>query len=161
VPETIPFVDFREAREYFQSLVPMTDEEWAVVEEEIRDRAFTVAQVTTMDALLEIYNGIDKRFTEGIPFKDFQAEMMSVFEDRGWIGPSPWQLENIFDNNIQTAYGVGRLIQHTDMIDLYPYGEYVDVGDDKVRPHHHILNNQIHLMDSDFWRAHYPPWEFR
>jgi hypothetical protein len=39
--EEIPLLDFAEARDYFRSLIPMTDEEWAIVEEEIRQRAFT------------------------------------------------------------------------------------------------------------------------
>lgn len=157
----IPLLTFDEARDYFRALVPMTEEEWVIVEEEIRLRAFTVANVASMDALLEIYNALDKRLSDGTTYQEFQQQILTVFEDRGWIAPEPYRLENLFDTNIQSAYGHGRLVQHSALGDLYPYGEYATVGDDRVRPHHRELEGQIHLMDSDFWRIHYPPWEFR
>lgn len=161
MPDTIPLLDFRAAREYFQALVPMTDEEWELVAEEIRRRAFTIANVSGMEVLLEVYGQMERRFTEGITFEKFQEEVISAIEDNGWIGLDPWQYRNVFDNNIQTAYGYGRLVQHTDMQDLYPYGEYVTVGDDRVRVHHRALEGRIALMTSKFWQDHYPPWEFR
>lgn len=161
MPEEIPLLDFAEARDYFRSLIPMTDEEWALIEEEIRARVFTVANVTSMRAVLEIYEQLERRLSEGVAFEEFQSGVLNNFADMGFTGPEPWQLENIFDTNIQTAYGYGRFVQHSDMADFYPYGEYVDVGDDRVRPWHRDLRGQIHLMTSEFWRIHYPPWEFR
>lgn len=157
----IPLLTFEEARDYFRSLVPMTDAEWSALAEEVRIRAFTVANVASMDALLEIWNQLDRRLSEGVPYEEFQQNILSIFEDRGWIGPEPYRYGNIFDTNIQTAYGVGRHTQHMDMADLYPYGEYIDVGDDRVRHHHRRLRGTIALMTSHFWQIHYPPWEFR
>jgi uncharacterized protein with gpF-like domain len=114
-----------------------------------------------MNVLLEIYEQLERRLSEGITYEEFQSETLAAIAENGWIGPAPWQLENVFDTNIQTAYGYGRYKQHTDMLEVYPYGEYMDVGDDRVRPWHRDLRGQIHLMDSEFWQIHYPPWEFR
>lgn len=157
----LPLLTFEEARDYFRSLIPMTDVEWSALAEEIRMRAFTVSHVASMDALLEIHNQLDRRLAEGIPYEEFQQNLLSIFEDRGWIGPEPYRYGTIFDTNIQTAYGVGRHKQHTDMVDLYPYGEYIDVGDERVRHWHRRLRGTIAPMNSHFWVTHYPPWEFR
>jgi hypothetical protein len=161
MPEQIPLVDFAEARQYFESLVPVTDAEWDLMTAEIQSRAFTVANVTSMNALLSIYNAASKRFTEGVTYEQFQQEVLTLAADEGWVSPAPWRLENVFDTNIQTGYGVGRLEQHMELVDLYPYGEYMGVGDDRERAWHFVLHGEIHLMSSEFWIIHYCPWEFR
>ncbi len=44
--------------------------------------------------------------------------------------------------------------------DVFPAWEYVTAGDDRVRDEHAALNGLIVPADSDFWRDHYPPWDW-
>ncbi|MFZ4394167.1 MAG: phage minor head protein [Kiritimatiellia bacterium] len=44
--------------------------------------------------------------------------------------------------------------------EVFPYWQYVTVGDDRVRDSHAALNDLILPADSPFWADHYPPWDW-
>lgn len=44
--------------------------------------------------------------------------------------------------------------------DVFPYWQYQSMGDEKVRDTHAALDGKILPADSEFWRNHYPPWEW-
>jgi SPP1 gp7 family putative phage head morphogenesis protein len=44
--------------------------------------------------------------------------------------------------------------------DVFPFWKYQSMGDLKVRATHAALDGKILPADSDFWKNHYPPWEW-
>lgn len=44
--------------------------------------------------------------------------------------------------------------------DVFPYWQYLTMGDDHVRPEHAALNGVVLPADHPFWRDHYPPWDY-
>jgi SPP1 gp7 family putative phage head morphogenesis protein len=44
--------------------------------------------------------------------------------------------------------------------DVFPYCEYITVGDGHVRPSHAALDGKIIPTDSPFWQTHTPPWDW-
>ncbi len=44
--------------------------------------------------------------------------------------------------------------------DVFPYWQYQSMGDQKVRDTHAALDGKVLPADSDFWKNHFPPWEW-
>lgn len=44
--------------------------------------------------------------------------------------------------------------------DVFPFWQYVTLGDERVRDSHAALNGLVLRADSPFWKDHYPPWEW-
>lgn len=44
--------------------------------------------------------------------------------------------------------------------DVFPFWKYQSMGDEKVRDTHAALDGKILPANSDFWKNHYPPWEW-
>lgn len=44
--------------------------------------------------------------------------------------------------------------------EVFPFWQYLTMGDDHVRDSHAALNNVILPADHAFWQDHYPPWDF-
>lgn len=44
--------------------------------------------------------------------------------------------------------------------DVFPFWRYQSMGDQKVRHSHAALDGKVLPADSEFWKNHYPPWEW-
>ena len=44
--------------------------------------------------------------------------------------------------------------------DVFPFWQYHSMGDDHVRPTHEALDGVVLPCDHEFWKTHFPPWEF-
>lgn len=44
--------------------------------------------------------------------------------------------------------------------DVFPYWQYQAAGDEKMRDSHAALDGLVFPASSDFWKTHFPPWEF-
>ena len=44
--------------------------------------------------------------------------------------------------------------------DLFPYWQYLSLHDGRVRPTHAALDKIALPCDADFWKTHFPPWEW-
>ena len=60
---------------------------WRDVWQEAHARAFTVARVTEMDALRDIREALDRAMEQGIPLKQFKADLAETLERKGWFAP--------------------------------------------------------------------------
>lgn len=89
--------------------------------------------------------------------------MNDFLERKGYEGVTPFQADNIFRTNVQTAYQVGHYEQMTDpeMMRLRPYWQYDAVNDSHTRPSHLAMDNKVFRADSPVWDTWYPPNGFR
>ena len=147
---------FEEAIWFFSDLVPMTAAEFYALADDMRARAFTVARVSSMDVIMDIYGAVEAAIETGETLADFKGRLSEIMASRGWEGLAPWHAETVFRNNIQTAYSVGRWNRMKDMADRF-YGEYDAVNDSRTRPAHAELDEKIFPLDHPFWDTWWPP----
>ncbi|MDA8413016.1 MAG: phage minor head protein [Desulfobacteraceae bacterium] len=168
------------AIDYFKSKGYAFSWDWEEVWQEAHTKAFTVAKVLRMDILQDIRDGVQQALDNGITFQEFRKTLEPTLRAKGWWGKqehvdestgeitdvqlgSPYRLRTIFDQNLQTAYNVGRYRSQMEMADVRPFWEYVAVMDARTRPSHAALNGRVFRADDPFWDSFYPPngWRCR
>ena len=144
----------KEAVAFWEDKVPMPAARARELAEELRLRAFYVSGLSQMDQLLDVRNAIGKAIAKGTSYGEFRKTLAPLFEAKGWTGKKAWRVENIFRNNIQTAYGVGRYRQNKEsgVENL----QYDAVGDKRTRPTHAALDGLVFPIDHPFWDTWYP-----
>lgn len=148
------------AREVFDQLLP-----------ELRAYAFTVAGVTSADALQTIRNTVAELPT-GTPWNEVKARLV---KDR-----SPWVVDKTADEETQAkqetaatrkaelllrlhggqAYSIASYEVQQRQRRAFPYLQYRTMEDSKVRPGHAALDGVVLPADDPFWDDHYPPWDY-
>ena len=95
----------------------------------------------------------------GNTLAEFRDNMNGFLEREGYEGITPYQAENIFRTNIQTAYNVGHYKQMTDpeVMKLRPYWQYDAVNDSRTRPSHLAMDGRVFPADSPVWDTWFPP----
>jgi SPP1 gp7 family putative phage head morphogenesis protein len=171
---------FDEQMEYFrQKGYIFSPDSWRDVWQQAHSRAFTVAQVTTIDVLMDIRSAIDNAVETGITMKQFKQSLKDILIARGWYAPKDekatigmpdgtvrkrltgWRLDNIFQTNLGAAYQVGRYKQMKEVGGSRPYWQYRSQDDPAVRPAHRDHDGKVFHMDHPFWDRWYPPNGFR
>ena len=94
---------------------------------EYRALAFTVSGYTKAQVLKKFYDELLAALEEGNSLAEFRENMNDFLEAEGYEGITPYQAENIFRTNIQTAYNVGHYKRMTEpgVKELRPYWQYV------------------------------------
>lgn len=154
---------FDEAIEFFQTKVAMLPEEFEVLADECRTRAFTVAGIASLDALKSLLDLLNQAIEDGLTLQEFQAAANEELAKRGYKGLTPYRADNIFRTNMQTAFQVGRYRQLTDpdIVRRRPYWQYDAVLDERTRPTHRALDGTVRRADDPFWDTWYPPNGYR
>ena len=102
----------------------------------------------------------------------FDSETVGFYQSIGiqevgrslpYEGITPYQAENIFRTNIQTAYNVGHYKQMTEpgVKALRPYWQYDAVNDSKTRPSHLAMDGRVFMADDPIWDTWFPPNGFK
>ena len=122
---------FEEAVAYFKERVPVTASRFYQIAAEYRALAFTVSGYTKAQVLKKFYDELLAALEEGNSLAEFRENMNDFLEVEGYEGITPYQAENIFRTNIQTAYNVGHYKQMTEpgVKALRPYWQYDAVND--------------------------------
>lgn len=154
---TLEPLPFEEAIAVFQDRVPMTPGAFYALADDVRERAFTVSRVSSMDVITDVHNAVLKAIDSGETLASFQARLGEIMEARGWEGMTPWHTETVFRNNVQSSYMAGRYKQMVDQADDFPYWEYDAVNDRATRPTHAALDGKIFPANHSFWNTWYPP----
>lgn len=154
---------FQEAVDYFRERVPVSAEVFYQIAEDYRGLAFTVSGYSAVQVLKRFYEELLAALEEGITLSEFQANMEDFLEAEGYDGLNPFQADNIFRTNIQTAYNVGHYEQMTnpEVMKLRPYWQYDAVEDQHTRPSHLAMDGRVFPADHKVWDIWYPPNGFR
>jgi SPP1 gp7 family putative phage head morphogenesis protein len=146
---------FDEAVTWFRSLVPMTQEQYELIEDKALSRAFHIAAHLELHAVQEIHDEIAKAIEDGTPFEDF-AKAVSVSLDKT-------HLETVFINANQQAYNVGRWEQMNDpaLNALRPFRMFDAVLDGRTSPHCKAWDGVIRAWDDPCWQGHSPQCHHR
>lgn len=157
-----------EAMAWFRQRVPLQRSVWNVLDEQARRRAFTVAGVTSLDVLHEVWRAMDRAIASGVPFAEFQREVRGPLA-QAWGEPGvrgapttsgqPRRMETIFRNNAQSAYAAGRFAQATDpqVAADRPVWQFEAVMDVRTTDICRPLDQTRRLATDAWWSTHYPP----
>lgn len=153
---------------YFRAKGFAISDDWQDVWTRAHARAFTVAKAAQMDVLTAIRNEVDAALSQGLTAKQFQARLKPQLEKLGWWGKqeidgrevqlgSPYRLNTIYRQNLQTAYMAGRYRRMLSRSKTHPYWQYVAIDDGQTRPAHARLRGKVFRFDDPIWDIIYPP----
>jgi len=157
---------FEEAVEFFGGKVPITAKEFEKLADKYKNLAFTVSGYTSIEALQQFQDELLSAVEEGTTVEAFRKNMNTFLEEQGYTKKekvSAYQAENIFQNNIQTAYQAGHYNQMTDpvVMQLRPFWQYNAVTDEATRPEHLAMNGRVFPADDSVWDTWFPPNGYR
>ena len=153
---------FEQAVAWFRQRVPMTPAQYAAASASAKRQAFTVAGVTQLDMVHDVWAALDSAIANGTTLDDFKAAIGGRLA-RVWGGDNPSRLETIFRTNVQSAYSAGRYAQISDpdIVQSRPYWMYDSVLDSRTSSLCKGLNGTVLPHDHEFWGSHIPPLHFR
>ena len=154
---------FKEAVAFLKKKKTLTADEYKLLDEESRAKAFTVSGYTSMEVLQTFLNELSDACEQGKTKKDFMDNMNDFLQRNGYTGLNPFKADVIFRTNMQTAYNAGHYKSMTDPITmkLRPYWKYTTAGDGQVRETHAMMEGRIYRADDPIWDIWYPPNGFR
>lgn len=154
---------FKDAVKFLQSKTSLPEAIYKQMDEEAKGKAFTVSGYTSLEVLNAFKDMLSKAIEEGMTKAQFQEEMNSFLENKGYAGMDPFKTDVIFRTNIQTAYNAGHYKSMTDptTMKLRPYWKYVTAGDEHVREDHAVMDDRVYAADDPIWDIWYPPNGFR
>lgn len=120
----------------------------------IKQHAFTVAKVGSIDVLQTIHEELIRAAKDGTLYEEFKNTLTELFTTNGYLpanGSSAWRLDIIYRTNMQSAYMGGRYREMMGAVNDFPYWEYIAVMDSRTRPAHSALNGKIVRADDPFW----------
>ena len=143
---------------YFRDRIPMTDEDFDALDEELRGRAFRIAGVNQLALVSDVWEALDDAIANGDSFGDFKAEVSERLSS-AWGGEKPWKVENLFRTWTQRAYSAGRyeMMTDPDVKEARPFWEYVEIDDGRVCPICSECGGTVRLADDPWWASHIPP----
>lgn len=163
----------KDAVAYFRSKGYAVSDNWWEVWQGAHARAFTVAKAVRMDVLTSIRAELDKALAEGKTMRQFSKDLAPTLKKLGWWGKQVWvdgqgnaeqvqlgsmhRLNNIYRNNLQTAYMSGRYREQLANAKNRPFWMYIAIKDDQTRPSHSRLNGRIFHFEDPIWQYIYPP----
>ncbi|MBB5037143.1 phage minor head protein [Prosthecobacter dejongeii] len=136
------------SREVFDSLLP-----------ELKARAFLITGIEDANTVQEIRDLI----AEVPKGAEWETQKKAIIEKLGpWMKPegAAARAEILLRTHGFQAY---QLAQHKVMesqADVFPFWQYISLGDEKVRPAHAALNERIVPANDPFWHDHSPPWQW-
>ncbi len=145
---------------------------------EAHHKTFTVAKVTKLDLLADIYESLNRAMAEGIPFEQWKKELKPTLQKYGWWGETTVtnpdtgevrdiyvgsrRLRTIYYTNMRVSQSVGRYKEMMEL-PLSVYWKYHAIKDGKSRPSHLALDGMVRHRDDPIWKRIFPPnaWNCR
>lgn len=153
-------LDNREALKYFGDKVPISAADAAALSADAKARAFWVSGVAKDDLAAGLHSALLRNIRDGKSVGDFRQEARDLAERQGWSGASPYRLDFIYRENVNSAYQAGRYAQMTDpsVLKMRPFWQYLHFPQERYpRPAHLALDKKILPADDPFWQTWYPP----
>lgn len=144
---------FKEAVAFLKGKRTLTSEEYKMLSDESRAKAFTVSGYTSLEVLQEFLDCLTKAAEEGTTKEQFLKDMNRFLEEHGYEGINPWKCDNIFRTNMQTALNAGHYKSMTDetTMKLRPYWRYRTAGDGHVRESHAVMEGRVYRADDPIY----------
>jgi|GEM_PF-3054931 len=150
-------VTMDEAVDWFKRKGVVTEAEWLELEPGYRHRAFYAAKIGTANELRTAHNIILDGIQDGTSRQSVVRDLYSRLRDEnGNPIVSRAYLRQLFDQNVANAQSYGRWQRQRETLDTRPFGRYLTMGDNDVRPEHAALHGTILPLSDGWWKANYP-----
>lgn len=153
---------FEAAVSWFRQRTPVTDEEYAVLRNDARNKAFTVAGVAQLDVVADVYRALETAIANKESFETFRSKVEEKLT-REWGEENPTRVKLIFTTNVQLAYGAGRYEQMTrpENRDRRPWWRYEAVLDGRATKDCRLRHGTVRKAADPWWKKNFPPRHFR
>lgn len=165
----------KEAAEFLRGKIVLGRREFLGLPPAIRAKAITVAKVENLytiqrirDACAAVPEGGDwgtskqEIAAELLPYMDSADDdfLLPLGDDEKAQAQAESRAELILRMNVGQSYAASYTKALDAHQDVFPYRQYLTMGDSLVRDDHAALDNLILPSDHPFWDDHTPPWDF-
>lgn len=152
-----------EAVAYLESLNIKVAWNWQEQLKAIKEKAFTISKITNAALLQDIHDQLISAVKEGTSYDEFKTKVEEILKNRGYLKKedgSQWRLDTIYRTNLQTSYMAGRYEQQQEVINEFPYREFIAITDNRTTDGCLQLNGTVLPANDPFWSINYPPRHF-
>lgn len=149
-------VPFQEAIDSLKAMIPTDTKEYRHMEAAMKLRAFTVANVSSIDAVNRVKKRYEDALESGASRSETLGNIRQLLEQEGISQANPYWLELHYRNNMMTAYNSGRWTQiaNNDLVEFLVYSSVLDSGTTELC---RKLDGVIKPKNDPFWESFYPP----
>ncbi len=149
-------VPFQEAIDSLKTMIPTDTKAYRQMEAAMKLRAFTVANVSSIDAVNRVKKRYEDALESGASRSETLGNIRQLLEQEGISEANPYWLELHYRNNMMTAYNAGRWTQiaNNDLVEFLVYSSVLDKGTTELC---RKLDGVIKPKDDPFWESFYPP----
>lgn len=120
-------------------------------------KGFVSAVITDADLADAVKTSLSDALATGQSLRDWRKGINKIFDSSGYSRLGSWQAETIYRTESSMAYGAGSYAKQIEVSDRFPYWEYSDANDERVRDSHRALNGKIFKAED---KQFYPPVGF-
>lgn len=127
--------------------------------DEMKARAFTITGIEDHDVLQAVRDEL-ATLPAGADWDEVKGKIMARISP--WFTPegAAARAQLLMSHHAFAAYSATQARIMDEMIDVFPFRQYLSTKDGKVRASHRALNEIILPADHPFWEKHTPPWEW-
>jgi SPP1 gp7 family putative phage head morphogenesis protein len=161
IPLEDVFERFDDALAFLRARTPMPAEQFYALEDQARQKAFTVSNVGQMDIVQQVLDSLEKALETGLDLKAWKDEIGVALREAwaGAAGNPAWRLETIYRTNIQTAFSHGRVRQMRDpaVTALRPFFLFDAILDGRTTDECSARDGVLLPADDPWWLTNTPP----
>jgi hypothetical protein len=146
-----------------QRQIVLPDEYYGKMSDIQKLRAFSVAQITTLDELAAIHESLMTAIDTGQTMAQWKTGILNSPDTLEAAGLSKARLDNIFRTNVQHAYMMGITSQQETpkALKRRPFFQYDAINDSRTRVEHGAMDNFIARHDDPVWQRWTPICGYR
>jgi hypothetical protein len=163
-------VPHSEGASFIRSKPAVTRAMFDALAPELQAKAFVITGVEVLDVVARVRD-LTARLPEGGDYEELKSEILAELtpffvkstdpeEQAKEEAAARRRAELLLRMHGWQAYARTNRAMLLGQINVFPYCEYIDSGDGRVRHTHHALNGKIIPTNHPFWLTHTPPWEF-
>ena len=155
--EKDPFnLPFSKAINWFIKKFPILYDHLDDVTKKVNETFFYIKRSLELETTRTLYNNLLDNLSNGGTFKDWLEASKTILDKTG-LGDSPWYLELVYRNNMQSSYNAGAFYNQELNKKNKPYGLYDAIDDERTSEICQILNGKVYPLDHPFWNRYLPP----
>lgn len=155
--EENPFnLPFSKAINWFIKKFPILYDHLDDVTKKVNETFFYIKRSLELETTRILYNSLLDNLSNGGTFKDWVEASKTILDKTG-LGDSPWYLELVYRNNMQSSYNAGAFYNQELNKENKPYGLYDAIDDERTSEICQILNGKVYPLDHPFWNRYLPP----
>ena len=149
-------VPHQEAIDFLKSRSAVTKDVFNTLAPELKGLAFVITGID--DAIqLQAAKNILAKLPAGTNYNDVRDELIALLPFSG--AKAERRAELLLRHWGGIAYAQAQYRTLDRQRDVFPWWQYVNMNDNRVRATHVALGGIVLRHDSPFWQTHFPPWE--